>query len=228
VDVRFGFDDDFFRMQIHLSKPNGQREGPYTLEQINHDLAAKKYSDTDYWAWYEGLDAWVPLHTVPGISILPDQPPEPLTLLEAAPDVERSSPPGRAAAITPTETPEASQVFSGMPSEALEQIFVFTSGEGPVVMKSPVTTVMLQTVTGADLATMREKVPRDVFGRCDIAERLRRESNVPGSAWKAMSALKPALVQQAREGAYRICVRTFSIENNDVVALFLFYNKQKL
>jgi len=215
-------------MQIHLSKPNGQREGPYTLEQINGDLAAQKYSDTDYWAWYEGLDAWVPLHTVPGISVPSDHPPEALTAPETAPDVEQSSQSERPASPASTGTSEAAQVFSGMPSEALEQIFVFTSGEGPAVMQSPVTTVMLQTVTGVNLATMREKVPRDVFGRCDIGERLRRESAVPNSAWKAMSALKPALVQQAREGAYRICVRTFSIENNDVVALFLFYNKQKL
>jgi hypothetical protein len=75
---------------------------------------------------------------------------------------------------------------------------------------------------------LRERVPRDVFGRCDIAQRLRSESAVPSSAWKAMSALKPDLVEKARAGAYRICVRTFSIENNDVVALFLFYNKQKI
>src|SRR6266436_4160055 len=165
-----------FLMQIHLSKPNGQREGPFTLEQINRDLASKKYSDTDYWAWYEGLDAWVPLHTVPGISVLGEHPPESFAVSEAGPAVEQTSSAGRAASPASTETSEAAQVFSGMPSEALEQIFVFTSGEGPAVMKSAVTTVMLQTVTGADLAAMREKVPRDVFGRCDIGERLRRES----------------------------------------------------
>jgi len=95
-------------------------------------------------------------------------------------------------------------------------------------MHSPATKVMLQTVTGADITAMRDTVPRDVFGRCDIAQRLRKESNVPTSAWKAMSALKPELVQRARGGAYRICVRTFSIETNDLVALFLFYNKEKL
>src|SRR6266567_5818382 len=120
-------------MQIHLSKPNGQREGPFTLEQINRELAAKKYSDTDYWAWYEGLDAWVPLHTVPGISVLTDQPPEPLTLLEASPDVEQSSRGERPSSFVTPQTTEASQVSSGMSSEALEQIFVFTSGEGPAV-----------------------------------------------------------------------------------------------
>ena len=54
-------------IQIHLSRPGGQQEGPYTLEQINRDLAAKKYQDTDYWAWHEGLTDWVPLYTLPGI-----------------------------------------------------------------------------------------------------------------------------------------------------------------
>src|SRR3954470_20457958 len=54
-------------MQIHLSKPNGHREGPFTVEEINRDLASRKYSDSDYWAWYEGLSSWVPLHSVPGV-----------------------------------------------------------------------------------------------------------------------------------------------------------------
>ena len=57
-------------MQIHLSKPGGQREGPYTLEQINRDLAALKYRDTDYWAWHEGMAEWVPLYALPGVVIL--------------------------------------------------------------------------------------------------------------------------------------------------------------
>src|SRR5438132_2162126 len=55
-------------MQIHLATPGGEKQGPYTLEQINRDLAAKKYRDTDYWAWYDGAEAWVPLYSVPGIS----------------------------------------------------------------------------------------------------------------------------------------------------------------
>jgi hypothetical protein len=215
-------------MRIHLSKPNGQREGPFTIEEINRDLAARKYSDTDYWAWYEGLDAWVPLHTVPGVTVNTEAPVE-MASSEASPDVEQSSGEGGASAPDTRRTPAAAeQVFSGMPVEALEQIFVFTTGEGPAVMHSPATKVMLQTVTGADITAMRDKVPRDVFGRCDIAQRLRKESNVPTSGWKAMSALKPELVQRARGGAYRICVRTFSIETNDLVALFLFYNKEKL
>jgi hypothetical protein len=54
-------------MQIYLTPPGGEREGPFTLEQINRDLAARKYKETDYWAWYSGLKEWVPLHVIPGI-----------------------------------------------------------------------------------------------------------------------------------------------------------------
>ena len=47
-------------------------EGPYTLEQINADIAAKKYKDSDYWAWYQGLTAWVPLYAVGGVCAATD------------------------------------------------------------------------------------------------------------------------------------------------------------
>ncbi len=54
-------------MQIYLAKPGGPKEGPYSLEKINADLAARKYKDDDYWAWHEGLTAWVPLYSVGGV-----------------------------------------------------------------------------------------------------------------------------------------------------------------
>ena len=55
-------------MQIYLAKPGGPRQGPYTVEQINADLAARKYRDDDFWAWHYGLPQWVPLYSVGGIS----------------------------------------------------------------------------------------------------------------------------------------------------------------
>ena len=85
---------------------------------------------------------------------------------------------------------------------------------------------MLQEIIGEDWSTVRDKVPRDVFGRCNIGERVRSEGKVPPSAWRAMSAIKPALIQRAREGEYRTCVRTFAIETGEVVAVFLFYGSQ--
>jgi hypothetical protein len=84
---------------------------------------------------------------------------------------------------------------------------------------------MLREIIGEDWGTIRDKVPRDVFGRCNIGDRVRTEGNVPSSAWRAMSALKPGLIQRAREGGYHTCVRTFSIETGEVVAVFLFYGK---
>jgi hypothetical protein len=232
-------------MQIYISRPGGQREGPFTPEQINRDLASRKYHDTDYWAWYEGLEAWVPLHSVPGIKPL-----RPLTgpgteaaaaqEKEAAPiPVEPRSPrkgPAGSVSQSPGVEPEAApaagapqeQLSSGLPFQALDHMFIFTSGDGPAIMRSPLTGALLQQVIGQEIPAIRDKIPRDVFGKCDIAERLRRDGSVPSAAWRAMSALKPDLVQKARDGAYRVCVRTFSIETNEVAAIFLFYNKQKL
>src|SRR6266576_749783 len=83
--------------RIYLAKPGGQREGPYTLEQINHDLATKKYSDADFWAWHEGLPSWMPLYSLSGVSAkaatvaVPEAEPQPVapkTEPEAAAEVE--------------------------------------------------------------------------------------------------------------------------------------------
>lgn len=247
-------------MQIHLSKPGGQREGPFTIDQINRDLANRKYRDADYWAWYEGLDAWVPLHSVPGVLILPESPaePPPAPKKAPAPNAQASENPRSATPAPANQQPakhagtqkstadrkeSSDDPFSGassadvdasnetagfaskLPFAALKQFYIFTNGEGPSAMKSPITANMIKAIVGEDLAKVREKVPRDVFGRCDIAERMRRDKSVPDSAWRAMSSLNPELVQKARAGSYRTCVRIFPIENDELVALFLFYEK---
>src|SRR5258708_23824415 len=53
--------------EIYLCRPGGQKEGPFALEHINRDLAAKKYTEEDLWAWYEGLKEWIPLYSIPGV-----------------------------------------------------------------------------------------------------------------------------------------------------------------
>ena len=263
-------------MQIHLSKPGGRQEGPYTLEQINRDLAAKKYRDTDYWAWHEGLTEWVPLYALPGVSAAgaaaaptaatpapeavaaPAKPqvipqagspaagspvptaaaPAPETVTTPARPHE-SSPAAAAAAVSPAPAVTApepeegsaaapSQVSSGLPSSALEHIFVFTTGDGPAVWQSPALARMLHTIIGEELGTLRQNISRDVVGGCDIGDLLRRDGTISDAVWRAMAAHRPALVQQARDRLHRICVRTFRIEADTVVALVLFYNKQKL
>jgi len=334
-------------MQIHLSKPGGHREGPFTVEEINRDLAAKKYSDSDYWAWYEGLGSWVPLHSVPGVraqsasshvatEIIPQaqgqygeaqvQAESAAHEQEAAVAVMQEEGRGggsaeeerwqRDEAAVDTETsaslpeeistvesdaqhglaehdsgneaisdesapqttePEVAETFaqtgqeqekepaaesqqsalpspsdedeemsaaapematsapgrqpkvaSGLPTEALEQVFVFTSGEGPSVRQSGIVSMMMLEMIGENPDDLRQRVPRDVFGKCNVGERIRKEGKVPGSAWRAMAALRPEVVERAKGGEYRTCVRTFSTETDDVVAIFLFYNKAQL
>jgi Domain of unknown function (DUF4190)/GYF domain 2 len=53
-------------MQIHIAR-NGQPMGPFSLEEVNRQLAAGTLSLSDQ-AWYEGAAGWAPLSTVPGVS----------------------------------------------------------------------------------------------------------------------------------------------------------------
>src|SRR5438552_14819900 len=52
-------------MQIHVAR-NGQRIGPFSLEEVNRQLAAGSLSLSDL-AWYEGIPNWVTLSQVPGV-----------------------------------------------------------------------------------------------------------------------------------------------------------------
>lgn len=56
-------------MQIHIAR-NGQPTGPFSLEEINRQLAAGTLSLSDQ-AWYEGAAGWAPLSTVPGVQSSP-------------------------------------------------------------------------------------------------------------------------------------------------------------
>lgn len=219
-------------MDIHLCKPGGKREGPFTLERINKDLAAGKYSGSDYWAWHQGLPEWVPLYSLPGVA---EKSGAPGAAEQEAPQAETAPaaiapPPGSAESEGPgaTQPAESEKIPSGMAFPALERIFILTSGDGPVAAQSAATSAMLEKITGEASDTVRANVPRDVVGRCDILAGLKGQGSTPGAVWRKMAALRPELLQQAREGAYRICIRNFPIDNGDLVSVFLFYNKQKL
>lgn len=237
-------------MQIYLTKPGGQKEGPYTLEQINRDLATGKFHDTDFWAWHEGLAEWTPLYSLPGVSTEaataavanPETihaetfiaEPAPLAQPTAAAEPESLAKESSDAAETKSEAAplaihEPPSMSSGRPFSALEQIFVLTTGEGPAAFKSEVTNAMLQEAAGESLAEIRAKVPVDVIGRANaVALESIRSGTMPDSVWRALSAIKPEVVQQAQAGAYHLCIRTFPLESQDSVAVFLLYNKQKL
>src|SRR5437588_11796693 len=52
-------------MQIHVAR-NGHRMGPFSLDEVNRQLAAGSLSLSDL-AWYEGIPNWVALSQVPGV-----------------------------------------------------------------------------------------------------------------------------------------------------------------
>lgn len=53
-------------MQIHIAR-DGQPVGPFSLEEVNRQLATGTLSLSDQ-AWYEGAAGWAPLSQVPGVS----------------------------------------------------------------------------------------------------------------------------------------------------------------
>ena len=166
--------------QVYLARPGGRREGPYTMEKVRQDLAARSYRDTDYWAWHDGLPAWVPLYA----------------LLSAG---------SATAAAEQVKADEQREVASGLPFAALERIFLFTTGEGPAAWYAPAVIQMLEATTGSDIKTIRTDVPRDVIGQCAAAELLKSDGSLSDAAWLAMASHQPRLVQQARERLLRVC-----------------------
>jgi hypothetical protein len=260
-------------MQIYLTRPGGEREGPYTVEEINRDLAAKRYADTDYWAWFSGQTEWIPLHKVPGVvgsdsttAWTLDQPPQDASRnsvqeqpsevkaspAEASPvtapagagaertsaledqgsaAAEPSAPASRAPVATPPkpdETSLESKLFSGLPVAALEQVFILTTGDGRTAARSAVTIRMLEQTVGESHSKIREIASRDVVSNCAFIEQLRTQAALPSAAWSTMANFKMQLVQDARAGLFKVCVRSFPIESGDLVCLFLFYNRAKL
>ena len=63
-------------MQIYVGREGDQR-GPYTLEQVQQYLAQGRLQVTDF-AWYEGLDNWIPLSEVPGVVVAQSKAPKAL------------------------------------------------------------------------------------------------------------------------------------------------------
>src|SRR3954447_26972698 len=89
------------RMQIHIAR-DGKQLGPYSIEEINLQLAAGTLNLSDN-AWYEGAAGWAPLSTVPGVT-------------GAAPAAVPASAPGTTPAV-PAVT--ATPVVAAAPTEPL-------------------------------------------------------------------------------------------------------------
>jgi len=60
-------------MDIYITR-NGQRLGPYSLDEANINLRDGVIETSDL-AWHAGLSDWVPLSEVPGIMAAPPPPP---------------------------------------------------------------------------------------------------------------------------------------------------------
>jgi hypothetical protein len=60
-------------MQIFVHRDN-QQLGPYTLDQVNCDLAAGRLNGSDL-AWHDGIPNWIPLSQIPGVAAAPPPPP---------------------------------------------------------------------------------------------------------------------------------------------------------
>src|SRR5205807_6932466 len=53
-------------MQIHVAR-DGHRMGPFSLEEVNRQLAAGSLGLSDL-AWYEGIPNWIALSQLPGVA----------------------------------------------------------------------------------------------------------------------------------------------------------------
>jgi len=227
-------------MQVYLAKPGGQKQGPFTLEQLKKDLAAHKYDDGDFWAWHDGLPEWKPLYEIPGISIRPGSTasasssinpgshPEPVlidsasgkTLSTTASEPGISTP---ALEVSPASDAD-SRIASGRPVTALAHIFVLTTGDNPEVFASPSIGAMLEQTVGCAVAEVRKSVPVDIIIKAKTsAMQSLCGGSVPDSVWRTLSGIAAPISSQAQDGMLHLCLRTFPSESQDVVALLAFY-----
>lgn len=121
----------------------------------------------------------------------------------------------------------ADKFSSGMPFEALEQIFIFTTGDASV-WNSSIVGKMLEAIVGEKLEVIRRSTPRDVIFNCDLSQLLKRDGAISDAVWRAMAIREPSVIARAQQKLCHTCVRTFQTDTNTVAALILLYNTQKL
>ena len=52
-------------MQVYVGR-NGEKFGPYSIDQVNEFIKQGKYSFEDL-GWHEGMEEWKPLRTIAGV-----------------------------------------------------------------------------------------------------------------------------------------------------------------
>jgi len=70
-------------MEIHIHR-DGLQYGPYSQEEITKQLRDGALTPDDL-AWYEGAAEWIPLRTLPGISLPSSQPAPPTPSVQSTP-----------------------------------------------------------------------------------------------------------------------------------------------
>ncbi len=74
-------------MQIFVHR-QGQQLGPYTVDEVNSDLAAGRLNSSDL-AWHDEIPNWIPLNQIPGVAAVP--PPSPSVPLASSPGTSATS-----------------------------------------------------------------------------------------------------------------------------------------
>ena len=105
-------------MEIHVAR-NGQQMGPFSIDEVNRQIAAGTLSPTDQ-GWYEGAAGWAPLSTVPGIIAAGSTGTAPSASMPAATPPPAAAPiPASAGATAPAPTSVAPvavvETFGGKP-----------------------------------------------------------------------------------------------------------------
>src|SRR2546423_2334943 len=104
-------------MQIHVAR-DGKQMGPFSLEEINRQVAAGTLSLSDQ-AWYEGAAGWAALSTVPGVSAAAPASASPVSpaVTSAAPTATPVAPVAPVAIVPQRKTEQLavlSLIFSGL------------------------------------------------------------------------------------------------------------------
>src|SRR5688500_8489455 len=92
-------------MQIYVGK-NGQQLGPFSLEEINRNLADGTFVGTDL-GWYEGAAGWAALSSIAGVVIPPPPAAVPVTPAPAPAPVSPAPAPAPVRSNAPIVQPTA-------------------------------------------------------------------------------------------------------------------------
>ena len=115
-------------MEIHITK-DGQQYGPYTLEEVNAQLAGGDLSPNDL-AWHEGAPGWIMLAAVAGV-------------VAPAPRASRSMPHPQPTSVSPVGAPSGG-VATVIPYKNLPALIGYYCGVFGIILPcvSPIAIIL--------------------------------------------------------------------------------------